>query len=285
MFEDIEKHKFYSGRVGPEKFIEISLDLNSHCNYDCPYCYAKMFYKDTKTKYEMDYDKAMYILDCFKGVNYSIRLNLLGGEPMLYSRVNDFVQEASKLKEIERVRIFSNGSIPINKIEQNEKVSFLFTYHPYDVKNDFEFVKNVSKTKKKDIELIFSPRSLAFAKKYSFLDPSINFPTRGFKNPKLDERGAFLSHKDITYNGKLYSQYEMFSQHMNRFKGWYCLLNMIMLNVYGNIYVFCEDDYKEPRANIFKDPDFFRNFELEPCICPKDFCSMPVYLYRKKWKD
>jgi radical SAM protein with 4Fe4S-binding SPASM domain len=79
----------------------LELQLTEKCNLSCRHCYL-----GTSGKRDMELETALRITGEFHSMG-GLRLLISGGEPLLYSRLTDFLQETSSLK-IRRV-LLTNG--------------------------------------------------------------------------------------------------------------------------------------------------------------------------------
>ena len=67
--------------------LSVCLWVNSLCNLDCQYCYAKPF-----TNRQMDYDRLLELIDEIIAMGV-FDLTLAGGEPLLYPQIVDILKK------------------------------------------------------------------------------------------------------------------------------------------------------------------------------------------------
>ncbi|PUA34623.1 radical SAM protein [Paenibacillus elgii] len=108
---------------------EIGLKLNNNCNLRCKHCFEwnedgyhqTMNYEEIKQ--EIDINVIKKILDYTKEIKSN--LFLWGGEPLLYSRLNEFI--ALLLKDPRRVVCTTNGLLINTQINNILKISEMLT--------------------------------------------------------------------------------------------------------------------------------------------------------------
>lgn len=80
--------------------------LTYRCNLKCPYCFANEFVNNTGCDIsEADFEYASN----FACGNGRTQIGLIGGEPMLHARINDFILSLAMKKEISGVMLYTNG--------------------------------------------------------------------------------------------------------------------------------------------------------------------------------
>ena len=110
--------------------ITINWHILEQCNYSCKYCFAKYTESDIKEIHKSK-DEIKYLLEKVhtffvkKYQNYTVRLNIAGGEPSLSSNFSYIIQTAFEIGF--KVSIISNASKLTNEfIEKNAKYISMF---------------------------------------------------------------------------------------------------------------------------------------------------------------
>ncbi len=88
--------------VGAVPYV-FKIDLNRECNLSCAMCYAGPGGK------EMPFEKVRDILDQVRGL--PVRVDLLGGEPLMHGRVADIVRYAKRDCRVREVVLYTNGTL------------------------------------------------------------------------------------------------------------------------------------------------------------------------------
>jgi len=230
-------------------------------------------------------------------------LGLLGGEPTLHQRyfkLLDIIREKVLTHEDSRLYITTNGhkdtSFFEKHLESDGKTYMLWSLHPESVGGEeFEqFYNNIvlmhNKGYKTKINLMLHPdpkywdvtkhRYEKLNKlEYAILHP--HFIYGGF-NQDVDYTEDFFKFfkflesqrvKEFVFNTEsdeyIFSDYEIFSNEYNQFKGWKCWQNNFEIDNNCKISDQCFD-----RNSINIPTDFFKNIKhIDPRICPHEFCS------------
>lgn len=97
--------------------INIRFDITTRCNLHCDFCYIKNHYNDISTS------DVFRIL--FKIRYKTIKLGLLGGEPLLRGDLTDIIGFAKKRSHIKRVVLFTNAVLVTKDIASRLRQSGL----------------------------------------------------------------------------------------------------------------------------------------------------------------
>lgn len=279
------------------------------CQYKCSYCYARKQYRG-KWGVPGIWSKQLRVIDELSKSTLPVFLGLLGGEPTMHQRyfgLLDIIQENIMTHEMSRLYITTNGAknseFFMKHKDVDGRVFLLWSVHPEFV--DFEnFYNNIVLMGKKGyrnkVNLMLHPN-----KKYWTM-------TKEWYH-RLDELGVILHphfiydgiNKDVDYNKEFYeffkflenqrekefvfgngvediykSDYEIFSQGLNRFEGWNCWQNNFEIMANGQILNQCFDDYHTDIP-----VDFFKGIKnIKPRVCPHEFCSCDglMKIYKEK---
>ena len=110
--------------------ITINWHILEQCNYSCGYCFAKYAQSDIKEIHKSKSEIRLLLEKIYnffkkKYQNYSLRLNIAGGEPSLSSNFSYIIQTAFSIGF--KVSIISNASKLTNEfIEKNAKYISMF---------------------------------------------------------------------------------------------------------------------------------------------------------------
>ena len=81
--------------------------VNEACNLRCPYCFAEEFIN--KAPKEMKLEDFRVALDFILSDNSERQVGIIGGEPLLYTHINEAVRIALDDPRTEIVMIFTNA--------------------------------------------------------------------------------------------------------------------------------------------------------------------------------
>lgn len=277
-------------------------DVNTLCQYKCTYCYARKQYGSEWGRLG-DWDKQLRVIDELSKSSLPVFLGLLGGEPTLHQRYEELVDRIIKdvlWHEDSRLYITTNGHRDTEwfkkQRDSNGKIYMLWSIHPeYVDEAQFEqlyqsIITMHNKGYKTKVNLMLVPAKRYWKQirymydKLSELDYCIlhpHFIYSGFDqdvNYKKEfyEHFEFLKDQNVkefvfstTEKDYIFSDYEIFSQGYNQFKGWKCWQNNYEIRYDCRISDQCFNRQAEEIP-----VDFFKNItEVKPKICPHNFCS------------
>lgn len=129
--------------------------LNSKCNLDCTYCFAKGYIKSKNDTFTLEnFQKAVNFIK----TNKNERIGLVGGEPFLHPQFGEILNILETDNDINNVIIFTNGTCIkryINKLN-NDKFNLLINCNSYkDIGEKYNLLKeNLEALNKADIKNI-----------------------------------------------------------------------------------------------------------------------------------
>jgi len=276
-------------------------DITTLCQYKCSYCYAMKQYKGSWGK-PGNWEKHKFIVDELAKSKLPVFLGLLGGEPTLHTRYFELLNmiiEKVLIHPDSRLYITSNGAkspdFYAKQPDSNGKMFMLWSLHPEYVDDEqFETLfANVelmhSKGYKTKINLMLHPGKKHWEKTkryyerldaldYTILHPhfiyhgfdrKVNYTKEFYKFFKFLENQRLQEFVFTSTEGEhIFTDYEIFSNQYNQFKGWNCWQNNLEIDNFGRITDRCFG----PNQEIT--PGFFEKItEIKPRRCPHQFCS------------
>jgi len=128
-----------------------SWELTDYCNYNCSYCYAKDFNKQSFTSENKSWKM---VLARLKTLDTKFKIELLGGEPTLHPEIFAIIKKLNCIKNCIDIQLITNLSKSIQffkklDILENNKLTINASYHyEYDgfyekcLKfNNFKYIK------------------------------------------------------------------------------------------------------------------------------------------------
>lgn len=106
---EIKQHPFSRLMVpGPQdQFVTMGWELGNKCNYSCSYCVPELHGGDQP--FPKDYSSFLRLVDDFRQkTQKKVAIELVGGEPTLWSQLDQFLSECSRREVL--VDVTSNGS-------------------------------------------------------------------------------------------------------------------------------------------------------------------------------
>ena len=119
----------------------LDLVLTEKCSLKCKECSNLMQYYSKPI--DEDFDELTSSLDILMNtVDYVYEVRLIGGEPMIYKKIDLIIKQLLKYKNFEKINIYTNGTIVLSeekmKVFQNEKIMF-------EISNYGKISRNVSR--------------------------------------------------------------------------------------------------------------------------------------------
>jgi len=307
----------YIKTMGVDHFIQrlyVHWDITTMCQYKCSYCYARQQYGKRWGEPSI-WHKQLNVIEELSKSTLPVFLGLLGGEPTMhhkYFELLDMIKEKVICDDRSRLYITSNGAKGQEFFAQHKdadgKIFILWSLHPeFTGDKEFEnFYQNVilmnEKGYRTKINLMLHPNEKYWVVtkeryerlnelEYVTLHP--HFIYGGF-NQDVEYTESFYEYfkflegqrsKEFIYKCEgvhehHFSDYEVFSKGLNKFKGWKCWHNNFEITNKCTISDQCFDG-----RSIDIPKDFFKNIKkIEPKVCPHEFCScdglMKIYKER-----
>ena len=178
-----------------------NLLINSNCNLDCEYCFAKEILSQADS--EISLESVNYVIQFFKNSNFS-EISLAGGEPTLHSQFHKIME--SLLENDLMVSIKTNAlwkkeikdlfhNLPMNRL------SFLLNINPpskYNLKRWKTILKNIDLISDARVVLSLNIDSIDFDHKYLLKiarDYNIEFLRWSFAHPIFNRKKKGISQR------------------------------------------------------------------------------------------
>ncbi len=244
----------------------VDFELVGFCNLNCKGCnhFSPISEKGELSieKFDKDINQLYSVLgDEIKSIN------LLGGEPLLHSNINQIMQIARTAFPDTRILILTNGLLLKNisdefwNIARENKIDIEITKYP--VKFDYEAVKKIGESK--GVKVHFFGRS-GYVQKTLFTLP---IDIHGGQNEKESFERCYMARSCITMrDGNLYPC--SYAAYMYRFNEYFNQTVPITENDYSNIYT----DTKEQILNKIGNP-------IPLCA----YCNTYKRTYGNKWEQ
>lgn len=137
-------------RCQPRKFLKFEVHIVDHCNLNCRGC-GHFSPISSPVYLDLDqYKKDLLRIHKLFGINVRL-INLMGGEPLLHSRLTDFFFITRKIFPDTNISLITNGLLLPNMsnsfweaIEEND-IQIEVTRYP--IKFDYSFISELAKTK------------------------------------------------------------------------------------------------------------------------------------------
>ena len=119
----------------------IDLVLTEKCSLKCKECSNLMQYYSNPI--DEDFKQLTKSLDIFMNtIDYVYEVRLIGGEPLIYKKIDLIIKQILTYKNFEKINIYTNGTIVLKdekmKVFQNKKIMF-------EISNYGKISRNVSK--------------------------------------------------------------------------------------------------------------------------------------------
>lgn len=281
--------------VGKGSPLTISWELVTHCQLSCSYCYFNPYESQT------NYPAVMkMILNKLSKIEENFEVTLLGGEPTLHPQFYELIEALHSMKYLTKIDIITNFQTQIDFWEPiqpfKDKIEIVLSYHvEYQQKGFFKKVKklqdkfsmNIIFLVHNDLKYLSSMKVAAdeyfslgldfipitFArltdrtgsetKYFEYQDETIAFLEM------QEERVKNLKHPEtilITTKNQMIemNQLEFANKKLNRFSGWKCQMNALIIHPDGMVSYPCTKIKKHILfAELTK-----RNLLCEHEICP-----------------
>lgn len=108
----------------------ISINITNQCNFNCEYCISNVPHQITLNYISIT--AIRYIVEMINMYlqNSNIHVIVTGGEPLLHPKLNDIISELYKIRNLQIIYIYTNGSYDIqNTIIYYNKIYFILSFH------------------------------------------------------------------------------------------------------------------------------------------------------------
>lgn len=255
-----------------QNVVSLNLDILSICNFKCPYCYNSKKYRNIKKLLSLD--KIQYIIDEINKNKHKIifDITIVGGEPFMHPQLSKIVEMFSGCNKIRHIDIFTNGSI-IKFLKPFKKTRVFFSVHP---ECDFEklernfILNNVEEIMFMCTNKMRVDKYKEYSKRYK-----VSHTHLISLNGKLHYNDLALPNlKCFHYNDELLSIDDVYSRHLNNFKGWKCQFSIINVDVTGSFGVNCYEHFDE---NLFA-CHFLSKYKPDFKTCEREECNEDCYI-------
>jgi len=263
------------------------------------------------------------IVDALGKITWPFKLDIHGGEPLLlprYHELIEYIQNNAMSHPDSFISVTTNGSRPIEwweKLKYYPQMEYAFSYHVTEVSDDDEFIQKVRITKDKgynsDINVMLSHSSKYWSRTEYIIEQAEKYGIHIAFGYLFANRGATEFGEEYLYKyDKDYwnwiSQFDhlepkrpfyaeeleysiplkdIYLKGYNQFKGWSCHTYNFHITQEGKVLyrTRCSDPVGSiGLGNLLENVNYFKNFKLEPFICPQDYCSYDLYLEYPKEK-
>jgi MoaA/NifB/PqqE/SkfB family radical SAM enzyme len=279
------------------------------CNYSCSYCAPALH--DGKHRWVNDYSNIIKIINDYRK-DFPLILDLMGGEPTLWPKFQEFCKELVKHHQKTSIQFTSNGSRTVRYWEKFDAPldTLGFSFHPEFATEShyFEILKVLHNRYNVKVFLMMPPTYYERIKTFYYdienSDLNIDVAIKLIKDNKggglipgyTDEHQKFSLNRiwkskiDIIddsrplYNGQPFIPQNLINERRDNFKGWKCNVGIDRLVIQSNGDVYGSTCYIDgPYGNIYKDNKI--NFPTTPIICTKDFCGCGADISIPKEQD
>lgn len=266
---DIEIKSIKQSEIDSRNFLDFMFFPVMFCNQKCSYCFVK--------NYEKPNTLDPKIINNFKSFNMDLTLNLGGGEPML---IKNFTEVYEKLTELKSARIFTNGSLSLEKWKELKPsdVFFEISFHPEFAKLD-HFIKLQdfleSNNFKYDFQGLYcSDKYYDLMKDFRDIFKGFNFVFPDGVNKSQIQKGLHLiKENDTEYllDDKLIKEGYLYNNFDFNFKFCKCYINMFFYDYRTNTFSRVCDN------KMFALEELQSWTEIKPKVCVKNECKMNCY--------
>lgn len=291
--------------------VELNWDIFNMCNYDCTYCYMKD--KPDDWLKIAKWEKQLDIIDAISTSKKPLAISLVGGEPTLYHKFNEFINRLDDALQSNGqhniLTVISNNTYP-NKLtsidsERAKRIKLNLSYHAEEVVDEI-FLENLNKLIDHGFQEILItvlmhhdkrkwPMILNMSKTLSIMPVKVEtaYLTRRRKffnygkgfDEVVNEMSSYVD-QDKSYvfdygdRVEYYGEYDLINPINNgetNFLDWDCYINRFNINIDCQISKSCVGD-------MVKITDILGEGDIEATTCPYDLCSYNCHLSFTKCK-
>lgn len=284
----------------------ITLFLHNVCNYKCSYC--SDYHRDGSYRWPDDWQAYSNLINRVKENNKNVYVEVLGGEPTLWPRFQEFVDYISSDNVF--VEYATNASRTIsywNKFKTQNAFVFLSWHHEYADDDHFVNVAEIMQHKASvSVPLMVVPENFERAKiLYERLKPLNIEVTPKFTRTSINGH-AYFDYTDeqkewikgssfnkmkpfgiswkipqtLHFNGEPIRFMSVLDRQMHKFKGYTCTagIKRLMVDPNGDI-KRCTKKVGGIIGNIFKE----YNLPSSPIVCTYEACPCKLDAVVEKW--
>jgi MoaA/NifB/PqqE/SkfB family radical SAM enzyme len=284
--------------------INVHWDTLTICQLKCSYCYARNEYGEKWGKLGKK-EVIDGVIESLRRSSLPFNLGLLGGEPTLNPHYYYILNQLATIEKFNRVYVVTNGEKDFTDHPQyNNRVAFLFSYHPADCTNRDRFVANMKLMVsrgyqcKVNIMLHHDKKLWPLIKEMFDICAGIeglkvhphfiygkNVHTLFNYRKDFWDFFKFLEdfERDLVYDDDVFNDYQVYNQQLTNFQGWSCYNNNYEIDVDGKVIKFCME---HARTSLLDDPDYFKKItKTIPMTCPHKACNCDGLLKQLKVRD
>lgn len=292
-------------QVGREGILNLSWELVTHCQFSCSYCYFKPYESDINYS-----DVKNIILKRIENMTTPLSVTLLGGEPTLHPDFHEIVDRLASMPHVDHIDIVTNLQPTVEfwgpLLKNKGRIEIVASYHVeyarelffkkvatlkkdfpiniiFMVHNDIKYLPKMKDAVKAylenhidDVPIIFRRLidSETVRSEFDYPRPIIDFFEE--MEEKIKASGVVetvtVTTKDESFE---ISELEFANKGLNKFKGWKCQMNALIVHADGTV--------NYPCTNI-KKHILFAELKSREMICPHDICPCEHYWNFKKEK-
>ncbi|WP_408096584.1 radical SAM protein [Peredibacter sp. HCB2-198] len=283
--------------VGKGSPLTLSWELVTHCQFQCSYCYFNPY--ESSTNYP---DVMKMVLSKISKITEPVEMTLLGGEPTLHPEFHQLIQSLHEMDHVTKIDIITNFQPTVEfwrpLIPYKDKIEIVLSYHvEYSQKNFFKKIEALKSDFSMNIiflvhnDLKYLPKMREAVEEYY----QLNLETLPITFAKLVDRSSgatqyfeyqqetldFLSEQEKRVKTLKYpetipvtvssgerievNQMEFASKEMNRFKGWKCQMNALIIHPDGMVSYPCTTQKKHILFAELKKRELTCAFDICPC--------------------
>jgi MoaA/NifB/PqqE/SkfB family radical SAM enzyme len=267
------------------------------CNYSCSYCAPSLH--NGKHRWLDNYSNVINLINKFRQ-NSPLVLDIMGGEPTLWPKFQDFCKEIKSNELTTSIQFTSNGSRTVRYWETfDAPVDTLgFSFHPEFAKEQhyIDILQVLHKRYNVKVFLMMPPTEYDRIRKFYYdilnsdleIDVAVKLIKDNQHNGLID--GYTNQHKQFStnrmwkskvsiiddsfplLNGKKFIPQELVNTGKDNFKGWMCNVGIDRLSIEPNGDVYGSTCYiTKPYGNINTDKDI--DLPILPTLCTKNRCG------------
>lgn len=289
-------------QVGKDRLLNLSWELVTHCQFNCSYCYFKPYESD------INYTDVMKIvLTKIRTMNEPVNITLLGGEPTLHPNFHEIVETLASMDHVKKIDIITNLQSPVEfwkpLFTLKDKLEIIASFHVeyarqlffkkiaglkdhlpmniiFMVHNDIKFLPKLKEAAEEytqnhlnDVPIIFR-RITNDNSPVEYHHETLTFFEEMEKRIKSSRVVETIPVKTLNESFEI-PEIEFANQELNKFKGWKCQMNALIINPDGIVHFPCTSKKKHI---------LFTELKGREMTCPHEICPCEAYWGLKKSK-